>query len=71
MPGAFFAEDFGVALYFRAIGFFGLRVEDDGGVLQFELEGFVLVIRVFDEKIQAAAYGAFHFQMIQCLVFSY
>ena len=60
VPGAFFAEDFGVALDFRAVGFVGLRVVDDFGVLQFELEGFVFVIRVFDEKIQATAYGAFH-----------
>ena len=62
VPGAFFAEDFGVIFYFRAVGFFGLRVEDGSGVLELELEGFVLVIRVFDEKIQAAAYGTFHDQ---------
>lgn len=65
VPGAFFAEDFGVALYFRAVGFVGLRVVDDGGVLQLELKGFVLVVRVFDEKIQAAAYGAFHNNKVQ------
>jgi hypothetical protein len=45
-------------------------VVDDGGVLQLELKGFVFVIRVFDEKIQATEDGAFHFQIIQCLVFS-
>jgi hypothetical protein len=61
VPGAFFAEDFGVVFYFRAFGFFGLGVEDDFGVFQIEVEGFVLIIRVFDEKIEAAANRTLHF----------
>jgi hypothetical protein len=70
VPGAFFAEHFGIALYFRAVGFAGVRIKDNAVILSLELKGFVLVIRVFDEKTQAAADGAFHFQIIQCLVFS-
>ena len=69
VPGAFFAKDFSVVLYFRAAGLFGLRFEDDSGVLQLELEGFVRVIRVFDEKIKAAANGTFHNKKVQGLRF--
>jgi hypothetical protein len=69
VPGAFFAKDLGVALDLRAVGFSHLGIKDDILTLQLEFTGFVLIIRVFDEKIQTTAYGTFHFQLIQCLVF--
>jgi len=59
MPGASFAKDFGVRLYFRAT-VAGLRLKDNAVALEFEIIGFVFVIRVFDKKIEAAAYGTFH-----------
>jgi hypothetical protein len=55
MPGTFFAKDFGVGLYIRTIGFVGLCIENDSGVLELELKSFVLIVGVFDKKIQAAA----------------
>jgi hypothetical protein len=59
VPRAFFAEDFGVGLDFRvAVG--GLRIKDGDVTLELEIVGFVFVIGVFDEKIQAAAYGTLH-----------
>jgi hypothetical protein len=60
MPGAFFAKDFSVHFDVRAAGCFGLGMIDDGVVLQLEFIGFVFIIRGFDEKIQAAAYGTLH-----------
>jgi hypothetical protein len=62
VPGAFFAKDFGVALDLLAVGFSRLRIKDDILALQFEFKGFVLIIRVFDIKVEAAAYGTFHHQ---------
>ena len=59
MPGASFAKDFGVRLYFR-VAVAGLRFKDNAIALELKIIGFVFVIRVFDEKIQAAAYGTFH-----------
>jgi hypothetical protein len=69
VPGAFFAKDFGVAVDLRAVGFSRLGIKDDIIALQLEITGFVRIIRVFDEKIQAAAYGTLHFQLLRCLVF--
>jgi hypothetical protein len=59
MPGASFAKDFGVRLYFRA-AVAGLRLKDNTVALELKIIGFVFVIRVFDEKIQAPAYGTLH-----------
>jgi len=59
VPGASFAEDFGVRFYFRAAGG-TLGLEDDAFAFEFEIVGFVFVIGVFDEKIQAAADGTLH-----------
>ena len=59
VPGAALAEDFGVRFDFRA-AFGGLGLEDDAVALEFEVKGFVLVIGVFDEKIQTAADGTLH-----------
>ena len=64
VPGAFFAKDFGVALDLRAAGFSRLSIKDDILALQLEFTGFVFIIGVFDEKIQTAAYGTFHFQLL-------
>ena len=61
VPSAFFTEDFGVALHFRAVGFSGLRIKYNILALQLELMGFEFIIGIFDKKIQAAAYGALHF----------
>jgi hypothetical protein len=59
VPGASFAKDFGVRLDFRAaVG--GFLIEDDAVAFELEIIGFVFVIGVFDEKIQAAAYGTLH-----------
>jgi hypothetical protein len=59
VPGAAFAKDFGFRPDFRvAVG--SLRIKDDAVALELEIMGFVFVIGVFDEKIQAAAYGALH-----------
>ena len=59
VPRAFFAEDFGVRPDFRAaVG--GFLIEDDAVAFELEIIGFVFVIGVFDEKIQAAAYGTLH-----------
>ena len=59
VPGASFAEDFGFRLDFRvAVG--GLRIKDGGVALELKIVGFVFVIGVFEEKIQAAAYGKLH-----------
>jgi hypothetical protein len=60
VPGTFFAKDFGVAVDLRAVGFSRIRIKDDIIALQLEFTGFVSIIRVFDEKIQAAAYGTLH-----------
>lgn len=69
MPGAFFAKDFGVVLYIRTVGFVGLRIVNDRGVLELELKSFVFIVRVFDEKIQTAAYGTLHIKTVQDLRF--
>ncbi|MGD8724962.1 MAG: hypothetical protein PVG00_13570, partial [Desulfobacterales bacterium] len=69
VPGTFFAKDFGVAVDLRAVGFSRIRIKDDILTLQLEFTGFVRIIRVFDEKIQAAAYGTLHFQLLQYLAF--
>jgi hypothetical protein len=59
VPGASFAEDFGVRFDFRlAAG--SVRLKDDTVALELEIMGFVFVIGVFDVKIQAAAYGTLH-----------
>jgi hypothetical protein len=68
VPGASFAEDFGVRFYLRAAaGSLGLK--DGAFALELEFIGFVFVIGVFDEKVQAAADGTFHIS-VWCLVFS-
>jgi hypothetical protein len=60
VPGAFFAEDFGTAIYNRLVGFSDIPVKNNAIFLQLKLINFVSVFRVFDEKIQAAAQGTFH-----------
>ena len=69
MPGAFFAKDLGIRLYIRAAGFVGLRIVNDRGVFELELKSFEFIVRVFDKKIQAAAYGTFHIKTVQGLRF--
>ena len=71
MPGAFFAKNLGIRLYIRAVGFVGLRYVNDLGVFELELKRFVFVVRIFNEKIQAAAYGTFHIKTVQSIRFSY
>jgi len=69
MPGTFFAKDLGVCFYIRAVGFIGLRIVNDRGVLELEFKCFVFIVRVFDEKIQTAAYGALHIKTVQSVGF--
>ena len=59
VPGASFTEDLGAGFYFRAAAG-GLGLKDGPVALELEIIGFVFVIGVFDEKIDAAAYRTFH-----------